>query len=170
MQTESDPNVKVYKANKMLQAKVGTGPLNTETVEKMQEVMDNNDVDFSPLAMEYLDKLMDAIEKSKAGQLEVNEAIQAMTAPVMQLKANASTFKYHLIGNLANVMLSFLEGVKEIDQGVIEIVAAHHSTLQAIVIKKMQGDGGAAGKQMETELKDACKRYFTSKRKAAAGA
>ncbi|MCB1531787.1 MAG: hypothetical protein KDJ35_02845, partial [Alphaproteobacteria bacterium] len=63
----------------------------------------------------------------------------------------------------ANVMLSFLEAVKELDEDVVRIVEAHHKTLSAIVIKKMQGDGGQAGKLMEDELRAACKRYFSKK-------
>ncbi len=163
-QQTHDPNIKVYKANKALQAKIGTGPLDEKAVEKCQAVMDNNTVEFAPLAMEYLDKLREAIDHAKQGKLDTKQAVAEMTAPVMQLKANASIFKYNLIGNLANVMLSFLEGVKEIDDDVIAIVGAHHQTLSAIVIKKMKGDGGAAGSQMEEELKGACKRYFAKRR------
>ena len=165
MGTETEnTDIKVYKANKMLQAKIGNGPLDQKAVEKCQQVMDNNDVEFAPLAMEYLNKLEEAITSAKKGDTDMKETVKAMTAPVMQLKANATTFKYNLIGNLANVMLSFLESIKEIDNDAIEIVAAHHKTLTAIVVKKMKGDGGAAGAQMEDELKSACKRYFAKRK------
>jgi len=151
---------KVIKADKSLQGKIGTGPVDSVIVEKCQMVMDNNDVDFAPLAKEYLDKLHGAIQTAKNGDVQMDEAVSNMTAPVMQLKANASTFQYNLIGNLANVMLSFLESVKKLDKDAIAIVEAHHKTLSAIVLKKMKGDGGAFGAQMEEELKGACKRYF----------
>ena len=154
---------KVIKANYILQSKVGSGPLDERAVERSQEVMDNNDVDFSPLGLEFLAQLQEAIDKAKTEGLGTKQSIQAMTEPVMQLKANAATFRYTLIGNLANVMLSFLEAVKQVDDDVIQIVEAHHKTLNVIIVKKMQGDAGAAGKQMEDELRAACKRYFTKK-------
>ena len=156
-------NIKVHKADASLQMKVGTGPLDEKTVERCQKVMDSNEVDFAPLAMEYLDKLENAIKG--ADSTEMNAAIQNMTTPVMQLKANASTFHYNLIGNLANVMLSFLEAIKQLDEDALSIVAAHHQTLKVIVTKKMTGDGGPVGKQMEDELKSACKRYFAKRTK-----
>ena len=156
-------NIKVHKADASLQMKVGTGPLDEKTVERCQKVMDSNEVDFAPLAMEYLDKLENAIKN--ADSTEMNAAIQNMTTPVMQLKANASTFHYNLIGNLANVMLSFLEAIKQLDEDALSIVAAHHQTLKVIVTKKMTGDGGPVGKQMEDELKSACKRYFAKRTK-----
>jgi len=161
MTNSPDKQAKVIKANRALQAKVGSGPLNTDVVERCQAVMDNNNVDFSPLAMEYLDKLQAAIQTAKSPDVDMPTAVANMTAPVMQLKANAATFKYNLIGNLANVMLSFLEGIKKLDKDAIAIVEAHHRTLTAIVMKKTKGDGGAFGQQMEEELKNACKRYFS---------
>lgn len=162
---DNPSGVEVIKANKILQAKVGTGPLDQATVERCQRVMDNNDVDFAPLAKEYLDELDRAIAKATSGGSESrDELVAAMTAPVMQLKANAATFRYDLIGSLANVMLSFLEAVSELDKDVITIVAAHHQTLNAIVANKMEGDGGVHGQQMEQELKGACQRYFAKKK------
>ncbi len=155
--------VKVTKADFMLQAKIGSGPLDERVVEACQKVMDRNDVDFTPLAVGFLSELEKAIEDTKKGKLKTKEAVKAMTSPVMQLKANAATFRYELIGNLANVMLSFLESIKSLDEDVISIVEAHQKTLSAILAKKMKGQGGEPGKQLEDELKDACKRYFRRK-------
>jgi len=86
----------------------------------------------------------------------------------MTIKANAAMFNYDLITNLANVMLSFLESIKKLDKDVIEIVDAHHKTLTMIVLKKMKGDIGEPGKQLENELKGVCKRYFSRKAKNSA--
>ena len=159
--TETKPEKpKVIKAKKDLQEKVGTGKIDDRTIERCQSVMDNNDIDFQPLAMEFLDKLTRAIKAAKTADISTTDAVSDLTAPVMQLKANAATFKYDLISNLANVMLSFLESITELDKDAISIVEAHHKTLTAIVVKKMEGNGGAFGKQMEDELKGACQRYF----------
>mgnify|MGYP001628251483 FL=1 len=157
---------KVIKANYMLQAKVGAGPLDAQKVDACQKVIDNNDVDFAPMAKDILDRLANAIDNARTGKTDLKQAVQEMTEPVMELKANAGLFRYDLIGNLANVMLSFLESVKTMDKTMIEIVDAHHKTLTAIVMKKMQGDGGKYGKQLEQELKDACLRYYQKKREA----
>jgi hypothetical protein len=78
----------------------------------------------------------------------------------MELKANAATFRYSLIGNLANIMLSFLESLTVMDKDAIEIVKAHHSTLHMIIVRKMTGDGGEGGKQLQKELQQACDRYY----------
>lgn len=160
MTAPKSEEAKVIKANKGLQGKVGTGKLDEALIAKCQDIMDGNDVDFEPMAKEFLDLLADAVKNAKKPDAETKEVIQSMTAPVMQLKANAAVFKFNLIGNLANVMLSFLESVEKLDADAISIVEAHHKTLSAIVMKNMKGDGGDFGKQMEEELRKACKRYY----------
>jgi hypothetical protein len=157
-------DVKIIKADVSLQKRIGIGPLDDRVVERCQKVIDTNTVDFDPLAAEYLDKLREAIAVAKSRSGETKDMIQKMTEPVMQLKANAATFRYTLVGNLANIMLGFLEAVDKIDSNVIEIVAAHEKTLSIIIAKKMTGDGGAHGKLFEQELQNACARYFSSKK------
>lgn len=154
----------IIKADYGLQNKIGTGPLDPETVKKCQSVIDNNNVDFSPIALEILEGLEKAIASAKSPGTPTRDGIQGMAQTVMQLKANAATFRYTLIGNLANVMLSFLESVKTLDADVIQICEAHHKTLKAIIVKRLQGDGGIYGKQLEEELKSACKRYLSKKK------
>lgn len=155
---------KIIKANYMLQAKIGAGPLDEHVVERCQEVMDRNDTDFIPMGAEYLDNLKSAIAQTKSGKIKGKTAIQNMTEPVMQLKANAATFRYPLISKLANVMLSFLETISSVDSDVIDIVQAHYTTLHTIVTKKIQGDGDSHGQLLEEELKAACQRYLAKKK------
>lgn len=159
------PRVKVIKADYLLKDKIGTGTVNQDVVELCQAILDNNPFDFSPIAHEQLETLIKVIGQAQRHELTRDDATQKMTECVMQLKANAPMFGYDLVGQLANIMLSFLESISEIDDHAIEIVSAHHNTLHAIVVKKMRGDGGQAGKQFEIELKNACERYFNSKRK-----
>lgn len=161
--SESDRKFKVYQANKTLQARIGTGSLDEKAVERSQHIMDENQVDFAPIANEFLDELGNGIKKARANP-ESPTIILDMTTPVMQLKANASTFRYILVTNLANIMLNFLEVVKKVDEDVISIVEAHQQTLRLIITKKITGDGGPVGKQMQEELKSACQRYFAKKR------
>lgn len=157
------PNVKVIKADTLLQSKIGSGPLDAATVARCQDVIDSNNYDFAPLARDYLQTLRDAITEIRDNAISTEAAVQKLTEPVMQLKAHAAMFRYALIGNMANIMLSFLEAIKSVDEDVIQIIEAHHQTLTAIVAKKMEGDGGTYGRQLEDELKSACKRYFSKK-------
>lgn len=161
---EQKQKARIIKANKELQARVGSGPLDEKKVAECERIIEENQIDFQPMAQDFLAKLDAAVKKARSGSVTKEQAVQDMTQPVMELKANAAVFKYNLIGSLANIMLSFLESIKQMDKEAVEIVEAHHKTLSIIVAKKMTGDGGAHGRQFEEELKSACKRYFARNR------
>ena len=114
------------------------------------------------MGLEFLKTLEDAlglIEKNPNSD-STPQQIKTLIAPVMELKANASIFHYALVGNLANIMLNFLESIKGLDKDALSIVRGHHDSLKLILSSNIKGDGGKDGQVMETELKDACTRYY----------
>lgn len=159
-QGETPKKAKIIKANTLLQAKVGRGPLDEKVVRRCQTVIDNNKADFPVLAREYLQRLHAVLMSIQQEELKGRAALQALAEPVMQLKAHAGMFKYPLISSLAGIMLSFLESVQAIDDDVIDIVSAHHKTLKTLIIKRMEGDGSSYGEALKEELSEACQRYF----------
>ena len=163
MTDQNKRKARIMKASYMLQAKIGMGPVDEKAVARSQEVMDKTAVDFGPMAKQFLEELSVAVANARKGDEDPEKLIKDMTNPVMQLKANAGMFKATLIGNLANIMMNFLESVDTLDTDVIEIVNAHHKTLNLIISSKIAGDGGAYGPQFEKELKDACRRYFAKR-------
>ncbi|MCB1680389.1 MAG: hypothetical protein H6858_05655 [Rhodospirillales bacterium] len=157
--TNLSRKVRIIRANYLLRSKIGTGNISPETIQECQKVIEENEIDFSPLAREFLDDLAETIRKTRSREISESEAVARMAECVMQLKANAAIFHYKLVGNLAQVMLGFLESLNHIDANAVEIVEAHHKTLSAIVEKQMRGDGGKYGRQLEEELTHACERY-----------
>jgi len=160
---QNNKKANIIKANYVLQHKVGAGPLDEGKVAACQTVIDKNEVDFVPLGLSILEKLEKALDKANDPTITMDKMKTLLTEPVMELKANATIFKYTLIGNLANIMLNFLETIKVLDKDAIEIVRAHHNSLHMIVVRKMSGDGGAGGKMLIDELQQACTRYYNKK-------
>jgi hypothetical protein len=167
-QQKPKPKVDVIKPDLKLQLKVGTGELDQRTLDKCKVAMETSQkkVDFVPLALVLLEALKTTIIQLRDHNLEKDIATRQMTSTVMQLKANASTFGYPLVGNLAAIMLDFLESLTEVDNNAIAIVEAHHVTLGALVKSRMSGDGGPQGKALETELMSAIQRYNNARSKA----
>lgn len=152
---------RIIKANHLLQNKVGMGTVDAEKIEKSQELIDNNRVDFKPMAQAYLTELEAAITTTKQGDISDAEAIQKLIEPVMQLKANGLMFDYGLVSALARIMLDFLEAIDTLDKDVIDIIEAHYTTIKAIINNSMSGDGGEFGREVTNEIREACKRYFS---------
>ena len=151
------------KANHLLRAKVGYSKgVDPKKVAKSQKVIENNQVDFVPMALGYLDEFDTAVTAARqaSDQKPDNSDMLSLIAPIMQLKANGKMFKFSLVSTLANIMLDFLEAVDEIDNDVLEIAAAHHRTLVHIIKHDLRSDDTPEAKEFITELRQACKRYF----------
>lgn len=155
--------VNITKANFELQRKVGSGPIDEAIIKASQSLIENNQVDFAPVALTILDRLKEALEQANNPVNTLEDMKELLTRPVMELKANAAIFHYDLIGSLASIMLGFLENIKIMDHDAVNIVRAHHASLHAIVVRKITGDGGAAGESLVNELKMACDRYYHKK-------
>jgi len=155
-------DVKIHEAQAILQEKAGQGPFDPNLIKKAQQYIKENNVDFTPLGTELLNNLKNALQEAEASKTSstMSKYQESLIKPVMELKANAAIFHYPLIGDLANVMLDFLESIEILDSDAIEIVKAHHDTLSAIMKNQMKGEEGAQqGAPFVTELKEACARY-----------
>jgi hypothetical protein len=145
-----------------LKAKVGSGGLSENILSKAQELLENNSVDFLPLAEMYLSSLMKGIELARDAEEgdDRESLIAAMLYPAMQLKANGGMFHYPLVSQISNRLVHFLEVIEEADLDAVEIVLAFHTTIRAIVLGKITGDGGRHGQELFDALDEACLRYF----------
>lgn len=156
----ADQDTKRIKANLDLQKKVGTGSIDEKKVEKAQDVIKNNKVDFAPIAKPHLDELSQAIKASMGLKNPSNEKeiLESYMTPIMNIKANAATFNYSLISGLAGTVLTFLEDAKKYDKKVVQIVDLLYKTTLLILARKMSGDGGAEGRALLAAFHDVCQK------------
>lgn len=145
-----------------LQQKVGTGGLSDDIIDKAQKLLEENTVEFEPLANVYMASLSNGIEMAKGFEPsdDVEEIIASMLYPAMQLKANGGMFNYPLISQMADKLIQFLEVIDEPDIEAVEIVLAFHTTLSAVIQGRIKGDGGKNGQDLVLALTQACMRYF----------
>lgn len=145
-----------------LKAKVGSGGLSEEILDKAQKLLENNTIDFQPLGELYLESLMKGIEKAKGQEIQrdLEYYISNMLYPAMQLKANGGMFHYPLITRIADKLVQFLEVIDNLDIEVIEIILAFHTTIRAVLLGKITGNGGQHGQELLDALNGACMRYF----------
>lgn len=140
---------------------MGSGDVDSAKVEKSQALLEKNTTDFVPMATAFLDALEHALQDTPRDQVITDKTIlQPVIVEVMQIKANAAMFGYTLVGNLASIMLNFLEDIRSWDNDARQIVEANTKSLRLIVNSKTKGDGGEQGQMLTTELRDACARYL----------
>src|ERR1035437_4400465 len=160
--------VEILKADRSLQTKAGTGSIEADKVNKAQKSIESNTVDFVPIAGELLDRLAMAVKDARENPgKDTDILMENFKVPIMGMKANAAMFGYPLVTDMTGSMLDFLEAYESIDSDIIKIVDAHYKTLQLIIARKMNGDGGKYGSEFRKELENVCERYLSknSKRK-----
>lgn len=145
-----------------LKAKVGSGGLSEQILAKAQALLENNAVDFLPLAEMYLNSMMKGIEHAtnSSNGADTENLIAGMLYPAMQLKANGGMFHYILVTQIADCLVRFLEVIEEPDIDAVEIVLAFHTTIRAVVVGRITGTGGRHGEELMAALNEACTRYF----------
>lgn len=146
----------------VLKKKVGSGGFDKKKIEKAQELIENNEIDFTPVAQELLGDLQTIIADIRSGKLGGESAIEKLFFPAMQLRTQGGMFQYPLVSKICDVLINFLETVKAPDADAMEIVAAYHRTLSAVLSKDMKGKNfaGGAGGDLCKALTDACGRYY----------
>lgn len=148
----------------LIKTKVGTGGLSEDILAKAQNLLENNTLDFEPLAEMYLSSLALAIEKAKSmiheeGHHEV--AIVGMLYPTMQLKANGGMFHYPLVTELADKQVQFLEVIDKIDIDVMDLASAFITTIRAVLASRIVDQHNPKGRELIIAIDDACRRYFS---------
>ncbi len=165
---EAAEEAKRIKADLKLQKKVGTGTIDERKVEKAQDVIKTNKVDFAPIAKPHLDELSLAIKGSTGLKNPDNskEILESYMTPIMNIKANAATFNYSLISGLAGTVLTFLEDVGKYDRKVVQIVDLLYKTILLILARKISGDGGGEGKALLGAFHEVCQKTIKKVREA----
>lgn len=161
--TNPDGYKDIIKSNHLLQSKVGMGIVPEDKIIKSQSILEKNEINFVPIATGFLNQLRLGLDDAYKDSNPSRKTIEKLIDPVMQIKANARIFKYARLGDLASIMLNFLEGMNEPDSEMLEIIEAHHKTLNHIIQEELQGDGGQTGQAFENELDAVCRRYVQSR-------
>ncbi|MCD8497871.1 MAG: hypothetical protein LRZ85_07205 [Alphaproteobacteria bacterium] len=147
----------------ILKAKVGSGGLGDDILNKAEKLLAENTVDFQPLGEMYLDSLARGIQEARENIRgdDQEPIIAGMLYPGMQLKGNGGMFHYPLVTTIADTLIQYLEVIERVDEEVLEIVQGYHTTLRAVVMGRIKGDGGEHGRELHRALLEACERYFS---------
>jgi len=155
---------KLHRAEKIvppnvLKKKAGSGGFDKKKIEKAQELIEHNEIDFTPVARELLDEIGHIVDHIHSGKMNGETAIESLLFPAMQLRAQGGMFQYPLVSKICNVLINFLEAVKAPDDDAMDIVVAHQRALVTVLSKDMKGKN-FSGDNLCKALSDACTRYY----------
>ncbi len=142
-----------------LRLKAGYGGVDPKVIDRAEDYIEKNDVDFTDIAKSILERLDKAVEGIRRDGHRSKEGINRMVAPIMEMKANGAMFKYGLLTDVADIILDFLENAENLDDDALAIVDIHRKTFAIIINGRLKGTGGVQGDILIKELDDACARY-----------
>lgn len=151
--------VNIITVPNVLRQKIGTGGMDAVKLKLAQNKMDGNTVDFAPYAHKFLDDLDHIVAMARTAQINDRPTINTIIKPIMELKANGGMFKYTLLSQVAEIILSLLEDVQTLNDDTYAIINAHQKSLRVIINNRLTGDGGKDGKVLANALYDAALRY-----------
>lgn len=159
---EKDPKkkkAKFFEPDTSLKKKVGPGLIKKETVNSADRFIENNKVDFIPMAQKLMKEMRGILDQAQEGKLTKAQLVEEITKPVMQLKGNAATFKYPIITMLMNTLLNFLETLEELDKDALTITEVNYKALRAVLSHNIRDNKDQNGYLFAKELENAIKRY-----------
>ncbi|MDX1922462.1 MAG: hypothetical protein SFW65_04975 [Alphaproteobacteria bacterium] len=140
-----------------LKEKVGSGGFKPEALAKAQKSLDENTVDFIPIATPYIEEIKRIIDEYK---IHPNpSAFARFLDPLMQLRAQGTFFKYPSISKLSDVVVDFLDSVEGLDSTIMEIIIAYHASANAVLKARLMDEKAPPCAALITELSAACNRY-----------
>ena len=160
MSERGSKQVKFIDPPNLLQQKVGKGGIDPLRLKRADEFIDENPVDFTNYATDIMGRLDIIFVDAQEGKVSGKKAVDRITRPIMELKANGGMFKYTLVSEIAGIVLNFMENIDELDDDVYDIIRAHQNTLSIIIDNKLKGSGGREGRALAEELYGACRRYY----------
>lgn len=170
MNTTGSKKARTIPASRELQSRVGTGTVNDEVVDRAQDVIESNEVDFAPMARQELDKLTAIMKEVQGGERDGVEARQDISLPIMNLKANAATFNYPVISSISGTVLSLIEEFETLNKDLIKIVDNMQKAILVALMQDMKGEPGEAGKVLVKEFQNVCRIYLLKVKEELQGA
>lgn len=150
---------KLLKPQNTLKKKVGHGGFNEKDIKKAQKSIEENTVDFKPIAIELLDTLDKVLLSVKAGERDIKASLGSILDPLMQLRAQGSLFHYPSITHISDVVVDFLDTEKSVDKNIIEMLEAYKKAASALISLEIKDENNKTCVAFVSELKSACLRY-----------
>lgn len=159
-------DVKIVKASNSLKKKAGMGKLDPLAVKNAQTGLENNNADFLSLAKDQLKVIKKEIDQAKGKEsldnLKINPKINKA---LLELKSSGPMFDYHMVGNLAGIMLNFIDQLENMDKKVLDILSAQHTIITAVIANGMKGEPDEYGRKVQADLEETCGLYLQASKK-----
>lgn len=142
---------KFHKADTSIQAKVG------KTTMSLNLLLDKTDDIMAKASREFEGRVVEKAQKVTAVALRLSqspsmEIIGELKFLSHDLRGEAGSFGYELLGKICEKLNGFVSGLTEVNSIVTTIVDLHVKAIHKVASQKMSGQGGAEGEKIINTL------------------
>lgn len=127
----------------------------TEAEEKLEREAEG----FLDWAKSYLDQLSERVSEAKSDVANRATHLAEVNRIAHELRGQGGTFGYPLITLFGKSLYETTEYPCREDDANIQICIAHIDTIRAVIREKIEGDGGAIGRELLMSLNKAIAKY-----------
>ena len=155
---------KIVKPKNTLKEKVGDGGFNQESIKKAQKTIEENVVDFKPIALRYLGGIKDAL-KDEEKRNDSDELYAILLDQLTQLRAQGSMFQYPAITLLTDTVVDLLDSLRRIDSTILEIIQAYEQSAMVLIAQEIKDEKHPVCQALVKELAIVCQKYKEKQQK-----
>ncbi len=149
---------KIIVPRNRLKEKVGSGGFTEESIARAQQQIENNVVDFQPIATEYLKGIRLAITAFRVNG-DAKHLYSELLDKLTQLRAQGSMFHYSAITKITDIVVNLLDSLDHVDEKIILIIDSYEKCASVILRSGIRDEASAECRAVATELKQVCEKY-----------
>lgn len=160
MSENGKPTVQIIRPPNTIKTKVsGSGGPSQEMLAKAEAAISKMSEDYPEWAMNDVERLDILIKQAKPGVGSGKELMEAAFKLAHDMRGQGGSFGYPLMTRIANSLCRFVEELKAVDEGALQICMAHVKSMRAVLQSKVKGTGGEIGAQIAEGLETAVEKY-----------
>lgn len=146
---------RIVQPKNKLKQKVGGGGIRKENVERAQKAIEDNVVDFSPIADKYLNGIREAIENKP------DDVYDRVLDSLTQLRAQGAFFQYPSITAVTDIVVDMLDTLNKVDTTILQIIDSYEQATRVIIKMNIKFVEDQTCQMLVAELSSVCNRYKT---------
>lgn len=128
-----------------------------------EEALNEMAEDYPDWVMSVIDELFEVHRRCVDDDANRKAYFEKINAVAHDMKGQGGTFGYQLITDFAEGLYNFTSKGAGLSDSHVEIIKAHIDAMRVVIRERIDGDGGAVGKELKAGLEASVEKYSLRK-------
>lgn len=141
---------------------VGGGRISEAAIMRAEAVVERHKEKYLEQAGKDRDQLRQLYQELRASRSKPEPVIQALSQTGREIKGQAETFGYALLGRFGDSLYQFTRQMVTVNDRQLDLIKAHIDAIDVVVSQNVAGTGGQLGEELSNSLRRAIQRVAVS--------